>query len=289
MPEDRSTYIGGSDAPKIMCATDFGSRRDVWDFMRGKKNEVDLSDNRDVQRGNKMESICLDMIAQRDPFVNGALAFDTFNRGEGHGGEIFLRYPEENRIGGHVDGIGREGNTWVLYEVKSPKMAKVERIKKYGLDAPHYEWQVQHYLMIMQAITDDPVKAYIVIFDYDAWKPLYIPVDNNVQAQYRLFQEELDFLASVDIAAPPPTKPFDNKEHFQVHHETEANELLKSYHEAHTQFKDAKKKKKELKPQLLAYVNDKGKESRLITEDYMATVTRNWGRYDATRLSVTKR
>jgi hypothetical protein len=285
---DRSTYIGGSDAPAIQGATDYKSRRDVWELLRGEREPADLSGNKHVERGNRMEPYVERDISAQDPWVNSEQIHDTFSDGGGHNGQIFLRHPDEPRIGGHPDGIGMTDDFYTLYEIKCPTMRSVKDVLSHG-PKPRYYWQIVHYGMIMRRIADKPVRAFLAVFDYNRWTPYYIPVplyDEDIDV---LYENEKDMLFAAENGIPPTPKPYADETHFEVVRNNELEPLLQEYEQTKEQERNAKNKKKELKPKILSYMDTDQEECRIITPKYMATMKSNWGRYDATMLSVTKR
>lgn len=284
---DRSKYIGGSDAGALMGGHEYKSVRDVWEKLRGRK-DTDLSGNRHIVRGNKMEPLIEEWILENlDPTLNSEGIYELFDAGD-ESDQIFLQDPENEFIGGHPDGIGWGDPTTknvVVYEIKAPTSGSLDRIKRHGIHARYY-WQVMHYMMIVNRTEYEAKRAVMVIWDYDNWKPLFVNVWFNAEKAEELFQRCKDMNFAAEAGFIPEFDDISEEERHLYEGEKPMDSMLGEYNDVNEKIKSLKTRKDDLKAKILSALDG---ENLIQTPNYSADIKYNWGRYDATRLTVSKR
>jgi len=285
---DRSSYIGGSAASAIMCDNKYKTRRDVWERLAGKRKSTDLENTGHIARGNTLEPIVEDWIREHvDGTINGDRAYDEFDAGGGHGGQIFLQHPKYEWIGGHPDGIGyqcgHKATTLgepVIYEIKTPTTYNVKKIDRHGI-VGRYFWQVQHYMMITGI-----KESVVVIWDYNSWtgNMYYVPAEEELHAQMMEEYKDMYFCAKTGVLPEPTTEIARQSQ--EVRDEEELDRLLQEYNHWKNVKYEGKDKTKKLKGKILSLID--GAEV-VNTPNMRASIRYNVGKYDATYLTTSER
>lgn len=285
MPLDRQNYIGGSDAAALMSDNKYKTVRDVWDRLRGA--DMPEVDNHHIDRGNELEPIIEQWIAEnRDPTINGDDLFDRYDHDDGSG-QILLRHPDEPRLAGHPDGIS-EGPPFesgdLLWEIKAPSSHSVENIRRHGLPS-RYKWQVQFYLHLANQ-TRTIGRAVVCVWDCDQWgNPMEFSIPYDAGKGNELEQRGKDLLFAAEVGHAPTAEVF-GREEVKMTDDPKLDELMREYRNVKDVGKKLKNARKRLKGKILTRAD--GAET-LQTENNLARIQYDWGRYDATRLSITER
>lgn len=286
---DRSSYIGGSSASAIMCDNEYKTRRDVYEVLAGIRETDDLPNEGHIARGNTLEPIVEEWIGHNvDPTINGEKAFEEYDAGGGHNGQIFLQHPDHDYIGGHPDGIGFRcehpqvpRGAGVIYEIKTPTTYNVKKIDKHGITG-RYFWQVQHYMLITGI-----QHSLVVIWDYNQWKGRLYYVPAKPKLHEEMLEEYRDMYFCSQMGIMPEPKDDIQRQSQELPHKPELDRLLIEYEKYKGMKYEAKDKLGELKGQILSLVPD-GQEI-INTPNMRATIKYNWGRYDATYLKTSER
>lgn len=277
--------MGGSDAAAAMGETPYRSRHDIYSKLLGHVEDKDLSDVPDVQRGNDVEPRAIEWIKENhDRNLNSQAVRKAVDDGGGHDDQIFLRHPEHEWIGGHPDGVGHNGKSFNVWEVKAPRSRKVQTIKRHGVPRSYY-WQLQHYMMILLARWDN-VMGYLAVWDCDAWRPFVYEVKPSFQDQAALLSEYKDLKMCVDMQMPPSEAPYAQVEYEDQIETDEYDPLLQEYVNTRDTYYESKDRKDELKGEILTNLPE---AEKLVTPQFVVDIQENWGRYDATRLTVSER
>ena len=272
----RRSYIGGSDAAKVIGKHNFAGPESVYKNIRGtvpESEQEDLSKNRHIMRGNHCEPIALSRIKEEYPSLNGPEVRGRFDEGSGIQGEIFLRHPEYDFIGGHTDGLSIDPLTEhiTVHEVKSPTSSSIDYVEKNGIP-PRYYYQLQHYMGIAHAKGAREVEGRLQLWSCDEWDLITIPVDFN-KSEFANLVENYKTLWENARVEDRPIEESNFKvrttEKKDTYTSDRVDELLRSYYEAHSNFKEAKERKKKLKSKILSQSDD---ASRLEGEDHYATI-----------------
>lgn len=282
---ERSEYIGGSDAAALMGDNKYKTVRSVWERLRGKK-DGDI-DSQHIQRGNELEPLIEEWIREnRDPTLNNGEMYSLYDADD-NSDQIFLRHPEERRLGGHPDGIAAsspatKGHT--IWEIKAPASYSVENIRRYGLPA-RYKWQVQWYMHLAHKV--HPVEqAVVCVWDCDEWNnPILISVPRNPEKGEELERRAKDLLFAAEMDTKPAAETYGDQEVGVVTGE-DVDQLLGAYRETKEVEKRLKEERKRLKAKILSRADG---VNTLQTENNLARIKYNHGQYDATWLKVTER
>jgi hypothetical protein len=283
---DRSEYIGGSDAAALVGQNKYKTVLSVWERLRGK--EQPPFESRHIDRGNELEPIIENWIQENvEPDLNSDRMYEIYNRGDDGSGQILLQHPEDARLAGHPDGIG-PGDAFtdghVLWEIKAPSSRSVDNIRKYGLPS-RYKWQVQWYMHLANQIHVIK-RAVVCVWDCDQWgNPIQISIPYSRPKGLELEDRAKNLLFAAEVGQKPSAPTFDKQETERVGDEEMAR-MLRTYREVKDVERELKEERKRLKSKILTRAD--GAEV-VQTTDSLARITRNWGRYDATRLSVTDR
>jgi len=284
---DRSTYIGGSDAAALMGKHQYKTVRDVYDKLQGNK-DLDLSGNKHVQRGNEMEPLIVDWLHENlDPTINDPTIYELFDAGDASD-QIFLQDDEHPFLGGHPDGIGWGDPTTydaVVYEIKAPASSSMDRLKRHGIHARYY-YQVMHYMMIINRGEFEAKRGVMVLWDYDAWKPLFVNVWYDEEKAEELYERCQDMYFSAQVGSFPDFPNISNEERHLYEGPKPMESMLQDYHQVHNKIKELKDRKADLKAKILSALDG---ENTIQTPNYRADVKYDWGRYDSTRLTVSER
>jgi hypothetical protein len=283
---DRSEYIGGSDAAALVGSNRYKTVLSVWERLRGVEQPPFESPH--IDRGNQLEPIIEEWIQENvEPDLNSERMYEIYNQGDDGSGQIFLQHPEDPRLAGHPDGIG-SGDAFtddhVLWEIKAPSSRSVENIRKYGLPS-RYKWQVQWYMHLANQINVIN-RAVVCVWDCDQWgNPIQISVPYSRPKGLELEERAKNLLFAAEVGQKPAATTFDKQETDKEGDEKMA-QLLRTYREVKDVEKTLKEERKRLKSKILTRAD--GAEV-IQTDDSLARITYDWGRYDATRLSVTDR
>jgi hypothetical protein len=258
----------------------------VWERLRGK--EQPPFESRHIDRGNELEPIIENWIQENvEPDLNSDRMYEIYNQGDDGSGQILLQHPEDPRLAGHPDGIG-PGDAFtdghVLWEIKAPSSRSVDNIRKYGLPS-RYKWQVQWYMHLANQIHVIK-RAVVCVWDCDQWgNPIQISIPYSRPKGLELEDRAKNLLFAAEVGQKPSAPTFDKQETERVGDEEMAR-LLRTYREVKDVERELKEERKRLKSKILTRAD--GAEV-VQTTDSLARITRNWGQYDATRLSVTDR
>jgi hypothetical protein len=283
---DRSQYIGGSDAAALMGDNKYKTVLSVWERLRGK--EQPAFESRHIDRGNDLEPLIEDWIKENvDPGLNSEEMYARYDAADDGSGQILLQDPEDERLAGHPDGIG-PGDPFtkddVLREIKAPTSYAVEKIRKYGLPS-RYKWQVQWYMHIANKIGFIE-RAIVCVWDCDEWgNPIQITVPYDAEKGEELEYRAKNLLFAAEVGQKPSAPTFDVTE-TEKFGDKEMGRMLREYRNVKDIERDLKEERKRLKAKILTRAD--GAEV-IQTDDSLARIKRNWGKYDATRLSVTDR
>lgn len=283
---DRSNYIGGSDAAALMSDNKYKTVLSVWERLRGKEQPPFESVH--IDRGNTLEPIVEEWIEENvEPDLNSDSMYEIYDAEDDGSGQILLRHPEDPRLAGHPDGIG-PGDAWtddhVLWEIKAPASRSVDSIRKYGLPS-RYKWQVQWYMHLANQI-HSIMRSVICVWDCDQWgNPIQITIPYNPDKGEELEERAKNILFAAEVGQKPTAPTFDKSETEKEGDENMAR-MLREYREVKDVEKTLKEERKRLKSKILTRADG----AELVqTDDSLARITYEWGRYDATRLSVTDR
>jgi putative phage-type endonuclease len=184
--EARRQGIGGSDAPLIVLGELYGRTvLDLYNEKRGNTEPVDLSDNPDVQRGNALEPIAIDIF-------RAATGLHVIPGGEPRDG--FMRGNLDGRTWEEYD-IDKEPDA--ILEIKCPRSFTLSRIRDDGVPA-HHQIQCQHYMMV----TGLPL-AYLCYFDVNAWTVEIYELPRNDRLIDQILIREKAFWKHVQEGEPP--------------------------------------------------------------------------------------
>jgi len=283
---DRSEYIGGSDAAALMSDNPYKTVLSVWERLRGK--EQPPFESQHIDRGNRLEPIIEDWIKDNvEPNLNSDSMYEIYDAEDDGSGQILLRHPEDSRLAGHPDGIG-PGDPFtedhVLWEIKAPSSRSVDDIRKYGL--PNlYKWQVQWYMHLANRIHTIK-RAVVCVWDCNQWgNPIQISIPHNPEKGQELEDRAKNLLFAAEVGQKPSASTFDKSE-TEKEGDENMTRMLREYREV----KDVEKTLKEERKRLKAKILTRADGAELVqTEDSLARISYNWGRYDATRLSVSDR
>jgi predicted phage-related endonuclease len=269
----RDTYIGGSDAAKILGKHMFDSRRSVYEKLCPLYDyePKDLSENKDVKRGVVCEDHALDEIRDLFPSLNGESVYDAFDEGIGQNNQIYLRHPDRKYVGGHTDGISISPLEDVVrvHEVKAPRSTSIKRIEKNGIP-DRYFWQLQHYMAIVSAQTEFDVEGTVWLWSCDEWANIRIDVEPRTELWEDLFAHYDEFWAHAQEEIPFEDTPFRDKDTDRdVYRSDKMSARLSEYYKLHKTFKTAKKQKKRLKREILSNVDE---ETRIEGENHYAKI-----------------
>jgi len=282
---DRSNYIGGSDAAALMGDNKYKTVLSVYERLRGEKSSDVNSVH--IDRGNALEPLIEQWIKKNvEPGLNSEQMYSRYDAGD-DSEQIFLQHPEDPRLAGHPDGIG-PGEVFtdsnVLWEIKAPSSRSVDRIRKYGLPN-RYKWQVQWYMHLANKVF--PVsRAVVCVWDCDQWgNPIQISIPYDRAKGQELEERAKNLLFAAEVGQKPAAPTFDQQETEKTGDER-MTDMLRTYREVKDVEKTLEEERKRLKAKILTRAD--GAEV-VQTDDSLARITRNWGQYDATRLSVTDR
>jgi len=283
MSLDRSTYIGGSDAAALAGEHKYKNIHAVWERLNGRTQPK--LDNGHIDRGNELEPLIEDLVRRNDaPDINSQQMYDVYDDGD-DSGQILLRHPDHDGMGGHPDGID-SGDPFtsynVLWEFKSPSSFGVKKIKRNGLP-PRYWYQVQWYMHIGSLLHSLPF-ANVCIWDCDNWNnPMVYQVKYAPDVGEALESVARDLLFAKEMGVDSIT---DEDFPFEVTPKVDNEQLdqcLAEYQEVKDIERDMKEERQRLKSKILTLVGDR---EEVTTENNRATVRRNVGQYDATYLTV---
>jgi len=203
---DRDTYIGGSDSAKLMQEHRFNGPKKVYDKVSPQVEYTpeDLSENRDIMRGNMVEPIAFEQIQNEYPSLNSTPVREALDSGGGIGGQIFLQHPKQPYVAGHPDGISMDpfDNSVVVHEIKAPRSGGISRIRKHGIPS-RYFYQVQHYMGIVSEQTDSEVKGIVWPFSCDDWEPFPIEVQFRENLWHKMSTLYRNFWKRVVVDGEP--------------------------------------------------------------------------------------
>jgi len=240
-----------------------------------------------VQRGNDLEPLIESWIREnRDPTINSEVIYDKYDEGD-QSDQIFLQHPGDERLAGHPDGIARGslfGDGERIWEIKVPTSYSVDEIRRHGLPS-RYKFQVQWYMHIANQVgwVDE---ALVCVWDCDAWgNPIIIEVPRDEEIGEELEERAKDLLFAVKMGQRPASSTFGSAE-TTVEGDEDMDAILREYQAAKAVEKRLKEERKRLKAQIVTFAD--GAET-IQTENNLARLKYNHGRYDATYLSVTER
>jgi YqaJ-like viral recombinase domain. len=282
---DRSGYIGGSDAGALLGSNKYKTVLDVWERLRG--HEQPEFSSQHIDRGNALEPIIEEWIRENmEPDLNSEEMYERYDAGD-ETDQIFLQHPEDPRLAGHPDGIGpgdpfSTGN--VIWEIKAPTSYSVDKIRKYGLPE-RYKAQVQWYMHIGERVGSIN-RAVIVVWDSDEWgNPIQISIPRDPELGKKLESLGKNLLFAVEVGQKPAAATYDERERETVGDE-DMNRMLQEYREV----KDIERRLKEERKRLKSKIITRADGAEVVqTDSSLARIEYDWGRYDATRLSVTER
>lgn len=258
----------------------------VWERLRGK--EQPPFESQHIDRGNRLEPIIEGWIKDNvEPNLNSDPMYEIYDAEDDGSGQILLRHPEDSRLAGHPDGIG-SGDAFtedhVLWEIKAPSSRSVDNIRKYGLPS-RYKWQVQWYMHLANQI-HTITRSVVCVWDCDQWgNPIQISIPYNPGKGQELEERAKNLLFAAEVGQKPAAPTFDKSE-TEKEGDEDMTRMLREYREVKDVEKTLKEERKRLKSKILTRADG----AELVqTEDSLARISYNWGRYDATRLSVTDR
>jgi putative phage-type endonuclease len=184
--ENRTNYIGGSDAPIILGLSPYRNQVDLWHEKTGHIEPKDISNNPYVKAGNFLE-----------PSVKRWFEHETglkiTNENE------FYEHPDHNFIGGHIDGFIREENA--VFEAKTSSSDKGWGANGSNEIPDSYLIQIAHYMSITGAS-----KAYIAVLIRGVDFRYYI-IKRNQRLEDMIIEREKEFWSLViNNYAPTPKK-----------------------------------------------------------------------------------
>jgi len=175
---DRSTFIGGSDARRIMA----GEWLELWEEKTGIRQPADLSGIFRVQLGTYTEPLHAEWFAR----LTGLTVLDS----------AWVQHPEHAFMAGSVDRRIPLGTGYTFLEMKhSNSRARVRDSVQY------YMPQLQHYLAVMGA----PRCWFSVIPGND--EPEWCTVDALLEYQATLIEAENNFWWHVENRVAPEIMP----------------------------------------------------------------------------------
>jgi len=274
---ERKEYIGGSDSAKLMQEHRFGGPKDVYDKVSPQVDYTpeDLSENRDIMRGNMVEPIAFDQIQNEYPSLNSTPVRDELDSGGGIGGQIFLQHPENPYVAGHPDGLSMDpfDDSVIVHEIKAPRSSSISRIRKQGIPS-RYFYQVQHYMGIVHEQTDSEVKGIVWPFSCDDWEPFPIQVqfrEDLWSDMSRLYQNFWQRVVVEDETWDSVNEDLfgGENEKAEVYESEKMSDMLAEYYEIRSTYKEKKDDMKSLKTEILSNLNG---ESRIEGDTHYATV-----------------
>jgi predicted phage-related endonuclease len=272
----RHDYIGGSAAATILGKNDYEARLGLWE-RKHFRQDLDLSDNRHVMRGNLVEPIVEEWVKTHvDPTINTRENWEKYDFGLAQrrfeereaDAQIMLMDPEPHPItgkpyiGGHPDGLGDE----ILWEFKVPTSYKLERVIKDGMPDSWY-YQILHYMMISGL-----KRGCLAMWSWDRWEPYLIWVEPDPFI-YAVMREEYErFWNYVATGERPPAdaETTFEREHQEVVEDPKVDEMLKAYQDAYDKRYSGKDEQEAARAQFLSWARGR---SRVITPNYTASIT----------------
>jgi putative phage-type endonuclease len=184
----RRSYLGASDAPIIMGVSPWSTLYELWQdkLNIGLKRE----DNVYMQRGRDMEPVALE-----------AYTLETGNIAEAK--QVF--HPDVYFMMANLDGLTEDGLHAV--EIKCPG-EKDHKIAKEGRIPPKYYPQLQHQLVILNAISGVTEMDY---FSYRDGDTALIKVTYDPFYCDALIEKEFQFWELVENLTPPKLAPKEQK------------------------------------------------------------------------------
>ena len=281
----RSNYIGGSDAAALVGNNKFKTVLSIWERLRGKEQTEPTGGH--IQRGNDLEPYIEDWIREnRDPTINSQDLVEKYDAGDDWD-QIFLQHPDDERLAGHPDGIG-EGSPLEdsdkLWEIKAPTSYAVEKIRRHGLPS-RYKWQVTWYMHLANQIGKID-EALVCVWSCDEWcNPIIVSIPYNEKKGEELVGRAKDLLFAAEMGEKPAARTF-GEVAVQENAGEGMDHLLGEYREVKNLEKKLKEERKRLKAEIVSRAEG---VNTVQTKNNLARLQYNWGRHDATRLSVTER
>ncbi|SEG88392.1 YqaJ viral recombinase family nuclease [Marinobacterium lutimaris] len=204
----RAQGVSASDMPTIMGKNPYKTAYQLWLEKTGRANPPDLSNNPNVQRGNRLEplarefcedrdnEILLPVCAEDDELPILRASFDGLSSG---GIPYEFKAPTENRFA-ELQDVGTESATYEMYAWQVKTQSFVAQSKKgllffYMEDERHLEFTIELTAEDMEAI-DMAARQFWDCIQNDTPPPLdperdvYIPKSGEDQFRWETFAEQ---------------------------------------------------------------------------------------------------